>query len=166
MSGLAPIVLHQQIESSWLLMPEFLRRVKAFAMDEVWTERAVDRFKQAFARGKSEMLGIALVGEDRMMHGHLLAGIETMLGEPFAVVYQLGKDKSFDSEGIETTQRCQDLVDGWALTLGVTKCTVSVLDERRERLFLRHGYEKGPRLLHRDLRRQQENVINIPVVRR
>ena len=165
MNGLIPLVMHRKIETSWILMPEFLRRVKAFAEGETWTERAADCFELAFAAGRNEMLGLALMGEGRM-HGHLIAGIESMLGERYAVVYQLHKDKGADDAGIETTQRCQDLVDGWAIVQGVTRCTVSVVNEARERLFLRHGYEEGPRLLHRDLVRQSTNVVNIPVARR
>jgi hypothetical protein len=163
MMALTPIVMHPKIDTCWLFMPEFLHRVEEFGRNEEWTARAKERFQAAFARGTGrEMLGIMLVDDTGRAHGHCLAGVETMLGEPFVIVYQLGKDKGYDKGWARTTQRCQDMVDSWAMTLGITKCSVSVANNARQRLFLRHGYEVGPRLLHRDVTRQTNAVIQEP----
>lgn len=159
MSALTPVLMHPKIDSCWIFMPEFLRRVRDFAKDEPWTVRASERFQAAFARGNGEMLGLILVDDTGRARGHVIAGVEMMLGEPYACVYQMHKDKGFDADWTQTTQRCQDLVDGWAMTCGISKCTVSVVDEPRERLFTRFGYTKGPRLLHRDIVRQMAGVL-------
>ena len=156
MTDLTPIILTRSLKATYRLMPEFLDRVRAFDDDD-WTVNIANAFEAAFCAESPIMLGIALMDGQGVMRGHCIAAIETFAGKSQAFVHQLAKDKGFDHSAEETTAEVNAAVEAWAVMasnrLGtqVTHVIFSVVDAARERLFMRQGYEKGPRLMRKEL---------------
>ena len=156
MTNLTPIILTRSVKPTFRLIPEFLDRVRAFE-DDGWTAFIADAFEGAFCADSPIMLGIALMDDQGVMRGHCIAGIETFAGKSQAFVHQLAKDKGFDSTPAETTAEVNAAVEAWAVMAGnrigtpITHVFHSVKDDARERLFMRQGYEKGPRLMRKEI---------------
>jgi hypothetical protein len=155
-SALNIVIMNRQMKATYRLMPEFIERIKAFE-DNDWTSSLAGAFEEAFCQGSFVMLGIALMDDDGIMRGHCVAGIETFAGKSQAFIYQLAKDQGNDGNWRETTSTVQSAVEAWAHMAGarlgteITHVMVSLMDEKRERLFGRFGYEKGPRLMRKGL---------------
>ena len=156
MTDLTPIILTRSLKATYRLMPEFLDRVRAFE-DGEWTAFIAEAFEAAFCAESPIMLGIALMDGSGVMRGHCVAAVETFAGKSQAVVHQLAKDKGFDNTSTETTGEVTAAVEAWATMAAnrigapITHVLVSVRSEGRERLFMRQGYEKGPRLMRKEL---------------
>lgn len=167
MPGLAPIIVDRRQKGTFRLIPELLERIKAFEPNE-WTVNLSAAFEEAFCQGSTIMLGIALVDDQGVMRGHCVAGMETFAGKTQPIIYQLAKDQGHDQAAASTTASVEDIVEAWAKmsaasnNLDISHVFISVLDEKRERLFERFGYEKGPRLMRKEL----NNGRNIRPIRR
>jgi len=150
------VILNRQIKGSFMLVPEMLRRIRTFE-DGDWTSALADSFEEAFCQGSQIMLGIGLVDSKGVMRGHCVAGMETFAGKTQPVIYQLAKDPGHDGDGAGTTANVEAAVETWAqmaagrLGLSISHVMIAVKDEKRERLFERFGYEKGPRLMRKEL---------------
>lgn len=150
------VILNRSIKGTYMLMPEMLRRIKAFEDDD-WTSALAESFEDAFCHASPIMLGIALVDDDGVMRGHCVAGMETFAGKSQPVIYQLAKDQGYDEGGAVTTSDVESAVETWAQMtaaragLNISHVMIAVKDEKRERLFERFGYEKGPRLMRKEL---------------
>jgi hypothetical protein len=156
MASLTPIVVHRRQKGTYRLMPELLERIKAFEPNE-WTVNLSEAFEEAFCQGSTIMVGLALVDDQGVMRGHCVAGMETFAGKTQPIIYQLAKDQGFDESPTATTSEIEAAVEAWAQMsaahnrLDISHVFISVLDEKRERLFERFGYEKGPRLMRKEL---------------
>jgi hypothetical protein len=157
-SDLSFYPLRRQLKGSFILLPEFIQRIQQFEEREPsWCRDMARRFEDSFCRDDNLMLGVAIVTPEGKMVGHVLAGIESVMNQVAAMVYQFHKDKGNDNAFAETNGELECMVEGWAVALiterklPIQYIVCAVKDEKRERLFAAVGYEPGPRLMRRKI---------------
>lgn len=150
--ALYPTILHRSSPAAWVVMPQFLERVRRFngEHDARHGELAVDRFVRAFGAGDGSWLGIALLDADGQMRGHLLGCVEVRAytGVPFAAIWQWEKDVRCSSL---VDDHCRHLAEGWARSQGAPRLVALAVSAARVRLFKRHGFRPGPQMITREV---------------
>lgn len=148
--------IRRRLKGSFILLPEILQRISLFD-DNGWCGQLADRVEKSFCADDDLMLAVAVMNKEGKIIGHVVAGLELVLGQATVLVYQFAKDKGQDPEPLETNRELQSLLEGWAISLGSTKnleinhVTMMCKDEKRERLFQRFGYESGPRIMRKEI---------------
>lgn len=138
----------RSVQSSWILMPEFLERIKSFDMEGA--DQVAAAFEQSFLRDDGQCLGIALLGADKRLHGHLVACIHQTLGAPWGMIYQFSKDRPARNAR-ETNTSIELLLEMWAGLMGIDTIIAKVKTESRARLFGRFGFSKDAILVKKEM---------------
>jgi hypothetical protein len=152
--GFYPV--RRRLKGSYIVLPELLQRIEAFDGNG-WCRKLAERVEKSFCADDNLMLAIAVMSDEGKMIGHVVAGLELMLGQATVLVYQFAKDKGADPEPLETNQELQRMIEGWAVSLASAKgieinhVTIMCKDEKRERLFQKFGYESGPRVMRKEI---------------
>lgn len=137
----------------WALMPPFLKAVRDFSAAHTagGTDSAAERFETCFGAGFQEMLGLAIVSDDKPgeLAGHVICGVEEYLGKKSCMVYQFHKESGTSDDWRELNKSIQALVDQWCHSLGLVEILAMAESESRARLFRHFGYQSGPVLLRR-----------------
>lgn len=155
MSELVFYPMRRSLKGGFVLLPEFLQRIEKFE-DSDWCSRLAERFEDSFCKDNDLMLGVALMDGGRM-RGHLIAGVEALLGTATVLVYQYAKDQGFDDDASKTNRELERMLEAWAVSImankkiNMTHISILCKDEPRERLFGFFGYEKGPRLMRKEI---------------
>lgn len=156
MSNVAFYPVRRTLKGSFILLPEFLQRVEKFDAANDWCRDLAKRFEDSFCRDDNLMLGIALMDGGKMV-GHVVVGIEAVMGQVAPMVYQFAKDQGNDDDPNGTNTELERMIEGWAVALMTERklridyIVCAVKDEPRERLFSAFGYERGPRLMRKKI---------------
>ena len=135
---LKPLIVVRAVQSSWILMPALIERIRKFPMDG--GDVLAEAFQESFLRADNKMLLVALVGDDKRLHGHLLAGVEHTIGPPWAMLYQFEKDCATDNWP-DVNGRLEIVIEQWAAAVGVTDIIAKAGSVSRVRLFSRFGFK-------------------------
>ena len=151
-----PIILHRSDPVSWMLMPKFIERVKGFM--ESYNSDAdgplPDIIHTAFGGGDPRAFLCAIIdGEEKCIAGHMVAGVETYLGEPTGFIHQWEIDKGLPPDELEKIRATIDaMMMTWATGLNLKSMTAMALDEARAKVFKRHRFNRFAVLVKRRLR--------------
>ena len=151
--SLSPLIMTKTNPYCWALMPKFLEAMQEFAKRHVQggTDQCPERFECAFGAGINEMLGIAIIEDDKVgvVAGHVICGVETYLGQTACMVYQFSRESGTDADWVETNKAIQALIDNWCHGLGLVEIMAMAETKSRGRLFRAFGYTEGPVLMRR-----------------
>lgn len=151
------LVMDRDQPHCWAIMPVVAERVRRFSAeheiaggDQLLAKAAMT----AFGAGVPEFLTIAVLDGDKptigeAVVGHVVAGVESLLGKNVAMVYQFEKSGGGDSEWQEVNTQINTLVELWARRLGLDEILAMAQSDSRARLFGYYGYERGPVLVRR-----------------
>lgn len=148
------VVMEKGSPHAWMLMPALRSRVQHFDREFCTDGNATniaDMFEQCFAAGDARMLALLLTegtDDDRLICGHLIAGVDTYHGVPTAVIYQYVKD-THDDDVQGTNDLVQSVVDTWALGLGLHEVSALATSPGRAKHFQRWGYRYSATLVTR-----------------
>jgi hypothetical protein len=143
----------------WLLMPQFLERIRRFSQSFTVTGRdnAAMWFEACFGSGDERMLGIGIIERQKeddppKLVGHLLAGCESYLGAPHGVVYQFSKDKGTDFvKGDDPDNHpyivMRHMLDYWGRGNNIDQIYALVDGPARAKLFGWFGFDDKMRIV-------------------
>lgn len=162
---LHPVHMEKTNPLCWIIMPAFLKRVRAFSQRFTVTgaDNAATWFESYFGSGDPRMLGIAIISregdEPPSVVGHMLVGCETYLGQPCGMIYQFSKDKGEDylktSSGEEKSPYIvmRHMLEYWARSLNITQVYALVEGAARAKLFGWFGFDDNMRIVRMTLTR-------------
>ena len=141
--------------ASWMLMPLLIRRVLKFmaAYNSNSDGPLPNIIHTAFGSGDPRaFICVILDKEETAIAGHMVATVETYLGEATGFIHQWEIDKGLQDEDLTAIRATIDaMMVTWCNGLGLKSMTAMALDEPRARVFKRHGFEKFAVLVKRGM---------------
>jgi hypothetical protein len=146
----------------WLLMPQFLERIRKFSQSFTVTgsDNAAQWFEACFGSGDQRMIGIGILEPQEgdappKLVGHLLAGVESYLGAPHGIVYQFSKDKGAKYDGDLDSDHpyivMRHMLDHWARGHQISQIYALVEGPARAKLFGWFGFDDKMRIVRMNL---------------
>ena len=148
-----PIAMHRNDPVSWMLMPKYIERVKKFM--ETYNSDTSSPLPQiihtAFGAGDPRAFMCAVLdAQEECVAGHMVATVETYLGEPTGFIHQWEIDKDLPPEDLSQIRATIDaMMVTWCTGLGLKSMTAMALDEARARVFRKHSFSKFAVLVKR-----------------
>lgn len=148
-----PIVLHRGDPVSWVLMPKLAVRILKFM--ELYNHDTTGPLPQvvytAFGGGDQRVFVCVVIdNEESEIVGHMVASIESYLGEATGFIHQWEIDKGLPAEDLSYLRAAIDaMMVTWCAGIGLKSMTAMALDEPRAKLFKKHRFDRFAVLVKR-----------------